>query len=125
MARTRPSTHAPADHLERLTSLLAEIDSRLDRMRGSLAELDDAGTDVGADDDEGGGEADSTGVERDRLKAAIAHDVDERHAAVEALERAETPEWATCTECGGDIGEARLEALPTTQLCVSCKAKVW
>lgn len=123
MARTR--TAAPAAHTERLTALLAEIDSRLDRMRGSLADLDDAGTDVGADDDEGGGEADSTGVERDRLKAAIAHDVEERLAAVEALARAETPDWSTCSECGGDIGADRLEALPTTQLCVACKAKVW
>jgi DnaK suppressor protein len=39
-----------------------------------------------------------------------------------AEERAQTKTWKTCTKCGKPIGDARLEALPATDLCVVCKA---
>ena len=37
-----------------------------------------------------------------------------------ALQRIESGEYAHCTSCGEDIPDARLEALPTTSLCVDC-----
>ena len=39
-----------------------------------------------------------------------------------AIARAQTAVWATCTQCGEPIGEARLEAIPSTDRCVTCKA---
>ncbi len=38
----------------------------------------------------------------------------------QALRRMDAGEWETCTGCGSEIQMARLEALPTTTLCVSC-----
>jgi RNA polymerase-binding protein DksA len=37
-----------------------------------------------------------------------------------ALQRIETGTYGTCTNCGKPIGEARLEALPWTDLCIDC-----
>lgn len=37
-----------------------------------------------------------------------------------ALERIEAGEYGYCAKCGEPIGEARLEADPTTPLCVAC-----
>jgi DnaK suppressor protein len=38
----------------------------------------------------------------------------------QALRRMDAGEWAVCSACGADILAARLEALPTTELCVIC-----
>ena len=37
-----------------------------------------------------------------------------------ALERIETGEFGYCTDCGEDIGAARLDADPTLPRCLSC-----
>jgi DnaK suppressor protein len=37
-----------------------------------------------------------------------------------ALKKIEEGAFGTCESCGGPIGEKRLEALPGTDLCVSC-----
>jgi len=37
-----------------------------------------------------------------------------------ALQRIESGEYTRCSSCGVDIPAARLEALPTTSLCVDC-----
>ncbi|MBN1104447.1 MAG: TraR/DksA C4-type zinc finger protein, partial [Deltaproteobacteria bacterium] len=39
------------------------------------------------------------------------------------LQRLESGSYGICEECGEDISEARLEALPETRLCVDCKRK--
>jgi DnaK suppressor protein len=41
-------------------------------------------------------------------------------AIKQTLRRMDAGEWAICSACGEDILAARLEALPTTELCVSC-----
>ena len=38
-----------------------------------------------------------------------------------ALSRIEEGEYGVCEDCGGDIGEKRLEARPVTTLCIRCK----
>jgi len=37
-----------------------------------------------------------------------------------ALDRVEQDTFGKCEQCGGDIGEGRLEAVPYTRYCVSC-----
>jgi len=109
-------------HRVRLDELLRATTERRDIAAAEYEAIHDDGGDVGAGDDEGGGEADVTSAERDRLRAAISVETEaltEIHAAVA---RAETADWATCTQCGGPIGEARLEAIPSTDRCVTCKA---
>lgn len=40
-----------------------------------------------------------------------------------ALERIERGTYGTCARCGTTIPEARLEAMPEAELCVSCKER--
>ncbi len=40
-----------------------------------------------------------------------------------ALDRIEDGTFGVCESCGGEIGEARLEARPVTTLCIECKKK--
>jgi len=41
----------------------------------------------------------------------------------EALERIEDGSYGKCEECGADIAEGRLVALPFTRLCVTCQSE--
>jgi DnaK suppressor protein len=40
----------------------------------------------------------------------------------DALERIEEGSYGKCEECGADIAEGRLSALPFTRLCVTCQS---
>lgn len=40
-----------------------------------------------------------------------------------ALSRIEDGSYGVCTECGEDISEVRLKAVPWTSVCISCKEK--
>jgi len=42
----------------------------------------------------------------------------------EALNRIDQGNYGTCQECGCEISEARLEALPYTPYCIRCAQKV-
>ncbi|MCU1353169.1 MAG: DNA-binding protein [Acidimicrobiales bacterium] len=118
-----PSSLSVATHRKHLNALRAETEDRISRLTVEYDELEGSGTDVGAGDDEGGSESDGTFVERDRVRSQIAEDRDLLEQIDAALVRAKGRDWATCTICEKPIGEARLEALPTTAVCVSCKAR--
>ncbi len=45
---------------------------------------------------------------------------EEMIAIQQTLKRMDAGEWGVCEDCGADIQEARLEAIPTATLCVSC-----
>ena len=93
-------------------------------LQASYDELDpeEAASDVGAGEDEGGSEGDLTRFERDRIRARIAEEKLFLEVIDAAKERTKDKNWKTCTKCGNPIGDARLEALPATDLCVTCKA---
>ncbi|MEX0583250.1 MAG: TraR/DksA C4-type zinc finger protein [Sneathiella sp.] len=40
-----------------------------------------------------------------------------------ALDRISSGEYQTCSSCGGEINEARLEVLPYTTICINCAEK--
>jgi DnaK suppressor protein len=109
-------------HRARLDELLRATTERRDIAMAEYEAIHDEGGDVGAGEDEGGGEADVTAAERDRLRAAISLESEAIIEIEAAIGRAATAEWATCTQCGGPIGDARLEAIPSTDRCVTCKA---
>jgi DnaK suppressor protein len=44
-------------------------------------------------------------------------------AIEEALQRIEHGTYGVCRDCGGGIAPARLEAIPWTRVCITCKAK--
>ena len=41
----------------------------------------------------------------------------------EAIERIKGGSYGLCSECGKEISEARLEALPYAKLCIKCKSR--
>jgi RNA polymerase-binding transcription factor DksA len=113
-----------AQHRSNLQQLREETETGIANLRAAYDELDpeEAPSDVGAGEDEGGSEGDLTRFERDRIRARIG----EEEAFIEvidaALERSQDRGWKNCSKCGEPIGDARLEALPATDLCVTCKA---
>lgn len=111
--------------------------AELDRFRSALdelrADLRRQLTDLGADPDEealeGGdldfGFADSaqSTAERGKVLALVERLRDQLHDVDHALARMEKGEYGTCERCGQPIGPERLEALPYSTLCVTCKQK--
>jgi DnaK suppressor protein len=119
--RKRVSPDAAA-HLERVDALIEEVTERLEHLHARYDELDDIEPDVGAGEDEGGASFDAGLVERDQIRAMIADEEVLMQRLHGAKDRVAAGTWQTCRVCGGEIGDARLEALPSTDLCVSCKA---
>ena len=112
-----------AKHRKNLEALQAGTEGRIEILQRGYDELSEAGDDVGAGDDEGGSEADSSFVERDRLRAQIAEERAMQDAIEAALARAQSRTWQQCRACEGPIGAERLDALPTADTCVTCKAR--
>ncbi len=113
-----------AKHRANLEQLRADTLAGIDALRAAYDELDpeEAASDVGAGEDEGGSEGDLTRFERDRIRGRIAEDNAQIEIIDKALARTHDKTWKNCSRCGNPIGEARLEALPATDLCVTCKA---
>jgi DnaK suppressor protein len=44
-------------------------------------------------------------------------------AIEEAIQRVEAGTYGICRDCGDQISKARLEAIPWTRVCISCKEK--
>lgn len=44
-------------------------------------------------------------------------------AIEEALQRIDKGTYGTCRDCGGPIAPARLNAIPWTRVCITCKEK--
>lgn len=112
-----------AKHRKNLEALRVATQARLESLQRGYDELAVAGEDVGAGDDEGGSEGDVSAVERDRLRAQLGEEQNVLDAIEAALARGETRTWQQCRVCGEPIGAERLDALPTTDICVSCKAR--
>ena len=59
--------------------------------------------------------------ENDEVLDALDNEGREQIARLEeALERVKEGTYGQCSDCGGDIGEARLEALPQALECIDC-----
>lgn len=113
-----------AQHRSNLQKLREETLATIASLQASYEELDpeDAPSDVGAGEDEGGSEGDLTRFERDRIRMRILEEEKAVETIDAAIERAAGRNWRNCTRCGNPIGDARLDALPATDLCVTCKA---
>lgn len=60
-------------------------------------------------------------AERSQLLSMIQQLQDQRAEIVAALGRIDHGTYGKCERCGREIEVERLEAIPTTRLCVSCK----
>jgi DnaK suppressor protein len=93
---------------------------QVDRLAAAADELADAGTKPDLGDDEGFAEADSVGVERDRLlslQALARRRLEEIDAATRRLDAGT---YGACRTCRRPIPIARLEAVPEASQCVGC-----
>ena len=118
------STLTVAKHRANLHQLREETEAGILTLQASYNELDpeEAASDVGAGEDVGGSEGDLTRFERDRIRARIAEEKLFLEVIDAAEERTHNKTWKNCTKCGNPIGDDRLDALPATELCVTCKA---
>ena len=66
----------------------------------------------------------ATHRENDEVISSLDELAHEKLRAIKlALQRMDDGEWQNCMECGEDIPESWLQAIPTTTLCVSCAEK--
>lgn len=78
--------------------------------------------DAGGPTEEGFGRGESPSVDLERARsehARVMSRLAELHAA---LARLDAHSYGRCEVCGGPIGEARLEAVPTALRCIECQA---
>jgi DnaK suppressor protein len=111
----------------------AELDrfrTSLDALRADLRkQLEDLGAHPDDQDMEGGdldfGFADSaqSTAERGKVLALVERLREQLKDVNHALDRIEAGTYGSCESCGNQIGAERLEALPYSALCVSCKQK--
>lgn len=71
-------------------------------------------------DDEHDPEGATIAFEREQVSAMLAQAEASVAAADEALARRDAGSYGVCVDCGGDIGAARLEALPSARTCIDC-----
>ena len=112
-----------------LSARRRDLLARLDCYREQLEELSTAAVELSlvggvhdGGDDEGFGEGDPLGVERDQVVALSGRAQRGAEEAEAALERLDNGSYGTCQACRQPIHSARLEALPDTRHCIACKS---
>jgi RNA polymerase-binding protein DksA len=99
-----------------------QLEKERDRVRAQLKELGYGGNGALSFDD---GFADSSQVtaERGEIEALAVRLSDLVHEIDDALAKLDEGTYGRCESCGGEIGEARLEAMPAARLCITCASK--
>lgn len=107
---------------ETLRTAHQRIDEEIAAVEAELADLGfPSGGDVDRSFDEGFADAAQTTSELARamsLAEGLRQRLSEAKAAIGRIERGV---YGKCERCGGPIGDERLEAIPTTRLCITCK----
>ena len=107
--------------------MLETIRANLEAERRDVErQIEDYGATVGTSGEvkpDQGGFADSAHVAAERSEAIsfLEQLMKARAEIVGALERIETGTYGRCERCGNEIPLERLEVVPTTTMCVSCK----
>ena len=107
------TSHAP---------LRAQLQEEQQRLRDRLAELGHGGNGSLTFDD---GFADSSQVTAERAELeALASSLTETLTETEgALQKFDAGTYGRCERCGGEIADARLEAMPAARLCITCASQ--
>jgi len=104
------ATESHAALKAKLEAKKAELESRLERIKTNVRRGYDADSGERAKEMEDSEVVDALGNEARREVAKISA----------ALKRIESGTFGVCTDCGGDIDEARLEAYPYADDCIDC-----
>jgi RNA polymerase-binding transcription factor DksA len=96
--------------------LRAQLEEERDRVRGQLRELH------AADDSFDDGFADTSQVtaERGEIEALSGSLTETLRDIEDALAKFAAGTYGQCEQCGGEIGSARLQAMPAARLCITC-----
>jgi len=99
-----------------------QLEDERDRLRVKLGELGLGGNGSLSFD---GGFADSSQVtaERSEIEALAGSLAETLRDIEDALSKMDGDTYGKCESCGGEIGEARLEAMPAARLCIRCASK--
>ena len=101
--------------------LRVQLQSERDRIVEQLHALNGSEGDLSFDENF----ADSSQVtaERGEIEAPAGTLNETLHDIDEALAKFDAGTYGQCERCGGDIGDARLEAMPAARLCISCASQ--
>lgn len=108
--------------LARLDAERRETQRRLADLTGDYDSVVAASRDTNADD-EHDPEGTTIAFERSQIGSLVRqaqHHLEEIDAAVMRVHQGT---YGTCEECGGPIGEGRLEARPVARSCISCASR--
>ena len=114
---------------EKLKTIRAALETEQLRLREEIAEYELEGQETLSDVS---GENNYRDHMADQGSATFARELDatleerarEMLAQVErALARLDANTFGVCARCGDPIGDDRLEAMPTAELCISCKER--
>ena len=98
-------------------ALKAELESRLASLQARLASIKKDVTQAHSGDSA----EQAQERENDEVVDAIGNETTLSIRVIQAaLERIENGTYGSCDNCGEDIGQARLEAMPEATRCVSC-----
>lgn len=100
--------------LEATRTAVADLEAELSSVLSATAE---------GPDDEHDPEGATVGFERQRLASLLDAARGELERLEEAAGRVREGSYGICSECGGPIGAARLEALPSARECVGCSGR--
>jgi DnaK suppressor protein len=101
--------------------LRAQLEEEHERIAAQISALDSSDGDLSFDDNF----ADSSQVTAERGEIeALAGTLNETLREIEdALAKIDEGTYGRCESCGGEIGAARLEAMPAARLCITCASR--
>ncbi len=70
--------------------------------------------------DEGFADSGQVTAERGEVEALVGSLRDTLNDIEDALRKIDEGTYGVCEQCGGPIGEARIEAMPAARLCITC-----
>jgi RNA polymerase-binding transcription factor DksA len=97
----------------------AQLTAERQRVTGQLQEL---GVDRSSYD-EGFADSGQVTAERGEVEALVGTLRDTLVEIDDALSKLEAGTYGQCESCGGQITDARLEAMPAARLCIQCASK--
>lgn len=109
---------------QRLDAILAELQGQLKSVERQLVEhgaSSDPEAPIEVATDEGFADSGQAAAERSEIVALIEGLQNSHREITAALKRIDEGTYGKCERCGRDIPMERLEAIPTTSLCVECK----
>ena len=113
--------HHAMVHLERLENMLADLLRLISEQRGG----ERTRAEVAADSLPGPGDSHAQSITQRDMDFCIGErEIARMHEVGAALKRLHQGSYGFCTECGNEILEARLDAMPETAHCLACQTQL-